>query len=46
VLKTWATHYNHARVHTSLGPGVPDLLRSKAVLGGLHHEYWLDKVAA
>jgi transposase InsO family protein len=61
----WAAHYNHARVHTSLGPGVPDsirpspptsghrhripaghLLRSKAVLGGLHHEYWLEKMAA
>jgi hypothetical protein len=58
------THYNHARVHTSLGPGVPDpirpsppmsghrhhlpaghVLRSKPVLGGLHHEYWLEKVA-
>jgi len=65
VLKNWVAHYNHARVHTSLGPGVPDpirttppmsghrhhlpaghVLRSKAVLGGLHHEYWLDKVAA
>ena len=22
------------------------VLRSKAVLGGLHHEYWLEKVAA
>ena len=65
VLTNWATHYNHARVHTSLGPGVPDpirqsppmsghrhrlpaghVLRSKAVLGGSHHEYWLEKVAA
>jgi len=65
VLTNWVAHYNHARVHTSLGPGVPDpilptppksdhrhhlpaghVLRSKAVLGGLHHEYWLEKVAA
>ena len=65
VLTLWADHYNHARVHTSLGPGIPDpirpsppisghrhylpagyVLRSKAVLGGLHHEYWLEKVAA
>jgi putative transposase len=65
VLTNWIAHYNHARVHTSLGPGVPDsirpsppmsgrrhhlpaghFLRSKAVLGGLHHEYWLEKVAA
>lgn len=65
LLTNWATHYNHARVHTSLGPGVPDpirpsppmsgnrhrlpaghILRSNAVLGGLHHEYWLEKMAA
>ena len=65
LLTHWSAHYNHARVHTSLGPGVPDLirpsppmsrhphrlpagyvLRSKAVLGGWHHEYWLEKVAA
>jgi putative transposase len=65
VLTNWVAHYNYARVHTSLGPGVPDpirptppmsghrhhlparhVLRSKAVLGGLHHEYWLEKVAA
>jgi len=65
ILTHWVTYYNHARVHTSLGPGVPDpirpsppisahphylpaghVIRSKAVLGGLHHEYWLEKVAA
>jgi transposase InsO family protein len=65
VLTNWVAHYNHARVHTSLGPGIPDpirpapptsghrhrlpaghVLRSKAVLDGLHHEYWLEKVAA
>jgi len=65
LLTHWVAYYNHARVHSSLGPGVPDairlsppmsghrhrlpaghLLRSKAVLGGLHHEYWLEKVAA
>ena len=58
VLTNRVAHYNHARVHTSLGPRVPDsirptppmsdhrhhlpaghVLRSKAVLGGLHHEY-------
>jgi len=27
VLTLWAAHYNHARVHTSLGPGVPDPIR-------------------
>jgi transposase InsO family protein len=65
VVTNWVAHYNHARVHTSLGPGVPDpirpspsmsghrhrppaghVLRSKVVLGGLHHESWLEKMAA
>jgi hypothetical protein len=65
LLTQWVAHYNHARVHTSLGQGIPNpiqpsppasghrhrlpaghVLRSKAVLGGLHHEYWLEKVAA
>jgi putative transposase len=65
LLTHWVAHYNHARVHTSLGPGIPNpiqpsppmsghrhrlpvghVLRSKAVLGGLHHEYWLEKLAA
>ncbi len=65
LLTHWVAHYNHARVHASLGPGIPSpvrpsppmsghrhrlpaghVLRSKAVLGGLHHEYWLEKVAA
>ena len=65
ILKTWVTHYNHDRIHMSLGPGIPAALRpppaasterhrlpnghrvrSRAVLGGLHHEYWLEKTAA
>lgn len=65
ILRTWVRHYNQARVHMSLGPGIPNSLRasppvsehrhrlpggyvvrSNAILGGLHHEYWLDKVAA
>jgi putative transposase len=65
ILKGWVSHYNHGRVHMSLGPGIPAPLhpsppqtehrhrlpqghrvRRKAVLGGLHHEYWLEKVAA
>ena len=64
-LKAWVTHYNHARIHMSLGPGIPAALRPppaetterhrlpdghtvgcRAVLGGLHHEYWLEKAAA
>jgi hypothetical protein len=58
-------HYNHGRVHMSLGPGIPapihpsplqtehrhqlpqgHRVRRKAVLGGPHHEYWLEEVAA
>jgi len=61
-LNRWILHYNHGRVHMSLGPGIPAPLkpsplhsehrhrlppghrvRRKAVLGGLHHEYWLEK---
>src|SRR6266849_4490822 len=64
-LNRWILHYNHGRVHMSLGPGIPAPLkpspphsehrhrlppghrvRRKAVLGGLHHEYWLEKIAA
>jgi hypothetical protein len=62
ILREWVTHYNTGRVHSRLGPGVPDpppgtvaptksksrhqlaanaLVRSKSILGGLHHEYWL-----
>jgi transposase InsO family protein len=65
ILNRWAHHYNHGRVHMSLGPGIPAPLypsppqtehrhrlpqghrvRGKAVLGGLHLEYWLEEVAA
>jgi putative transposase len=65
VLKTWIAHYNYARPHMSLGPGIPaafhppaeesahrhcvpagHTVRRTAVLGGLHHEYWLEKTAA
>jgi putative transposase len=60
-LKTWVAHYNRARPHSALGPGVPDppansivplstswhrledfrSVHTKAILGGLHHEYSL-----
>jgi transposase InsO family protein len=65
LLNRWVLHYNHGRVHMSLGPGIPAAatpsppysdhrhrlppghpVRRKAVLGGLHHEYWLEKAAA
>ena len=65
VLRSWAAHSNSARIHMSLGPGIPapltpappesphrhrfpvgDVVRSKAVLGGLHHEYRLENIAA
>ena len=62
ILREWVAHYNTVRVHSRLGPGVPDpprstvapaksgsrhrlaanaLVRSKSILNGLHHEYWL-----
>jgi transposase InsO family protein len=64
-LLEWVAHYNHARPHKSLGPGIPLPLnplpepspqrhqipddcrvRARPVLGGLHHEYSLEKQAA
>jgi transposase InsO family protein len=65
LLKEWVAHYNQARPHSSLGPGIPEpsnlmLLPTNGrhtlpkgsrvvanpILGGLHHEYRLEKVAA
>lgn len=65
LLSEWVKHYNRARPHSALGPGVPDggdrffdpkgrghalpegvRLRKKAVLGGLHHEYDLERLAS
>lgn len=65
MLREWVEHYNHARPHSALGPGVPDSpdrlfaprgdghgspdrvrIHKKAVLGGLHHEYRLEKLAS
>ena len=64
-LKSWTTHYNRGRPHSSLGPGIPDKSSPKAevqiarhsipkdcrvasvsILGGLHHEYRLEKIPA
>jgi len=61
----WQDHYNRARPHSRLGPGLPqpssgllaapiighDLPRdmrvvARSILGGLHHEYSLEKLAA
>jgi transposase InsO family protein len=64
--REWAVHYNQARPHKSLGPGIPDpppglpvrgqvqrhevpegfLIKKESVLGGLHHEYRLERIAA
>ena len=65
ILKSWTSHYNRGRPHSSLGPGIPKPSSPKAelqterhsvpenrrivvtsILGGLHHEYRLDEIAA
>ena len=54
MLREWVGHYNSGRPHNSLGPSrAPGHLRGKAsrvvarpVLGGLHHEYAWESVAA
>jgi putative transposase len=65
IFKTWTTHYNRGRPHSSLGPATPDTnipkaellmerhcipkdrrVASVSILGGLHHEYRLEKIAA
>jgi len=66
MVKDWQIHYNRARPHSSLGPGLPEAspglpvplqeqrhqiptgyqVRAKSILGGLHHEYRLEKIAA
>jgi putative transposase len=65
ILRAWIFHYNRARPHSSLGPGIPDPMAEKAelqsmrhripndhcvvvtpILGGLQHEYRLERIAA
>jgi transposase InsO family protein len=65
LIQTYVDHYNRARPHSSLGPGIPEpsggipvpqisghsipyrhRVVGSPVLGGLHHEYRLEKVAA
>ena len=65
ILNCWVHHYNHGRVHMSLGPDIPAPLHPsppyaehrhrlppghrvhrRPVLSGLHHEYWLERIAA
>jgi len=63
ILTRWITHYSRGRLHSSLGPGLPDPPPDRAVasnghqlpdgqgvvatpiLGGLHHEYYLEAAA-
>ena len=66
-LRSWITHYNKGRPHSSLGPEVPENfsggalsrpkihghklprdceIRAMNILGGLHHEYWLEQRVA
>jgi putative transposase len=55
ILTEFMIHYNRGRPHSSLGPGIPEPphklptgfhVKSTPVLGGLHHEYRLEKEAA
>jgi putative transposase len=65
LLWEWVRHYNQARPHSALGPGIPEggdqffdakgsghalpegvRVHKKAVLGGLHHEYRLERLAS
>jgi transposase InsO family protein len=65
LLCEWVCHYNQARPHSALGPGIPNggdrffegmgsghalpdgaRIDKKAVLGGLHHEYGLERLAS
>lgn len=64
LLQEWVAHYNQARPHASLGPGIPQpsnlavvpatghmlpkdsRVAARSVLGGLHHEYCLEQLAA
>src|ERR1022692_1986986 len=66
-LRSWITHYNKGRPHSSLGPEIPENfsegpvlrpeihghklphdceIRAADILGGLHHEYWLEQRVA
>ena len=66
-LRSWVTHYNKGRPHSSLGPEIPENfsegpvprpeihghklpqdceIRAADILGGLHHEYWLERRVA
>jgi len=66
-MRSWVTHYNRGRPHSSLDPGIPETamdkplrrstmqghrlpgdceIRAKDILGGLHHEYWLEQRVA
>jgi putative transposase len=65
LLREWVAHYNQARPHSALGPGMPEgsdwffspngrghvlpdgaRIQKKTILGGLHHEYNLKKLAS
>jgi putative transposase len=66
LMREWVSHYNQARPHSSLDPGIPEGLKlvhtpqnpvrhvlpqnlrvfGGPILGGLHHEYRFEKVAA
>ena len=64
-VRMWQVHYNGARPHSRLGPGLPQpppglpvapivghalprdvRVVARPILGGMHHEYGLEKRAA
>jgi putative transposase len=66
IVREWMSHYNAARPHMALGPGIPQpppplparrqayrhwlpghlRVAARPILGGLHHEYWLEAKVA
>jgi len=65
VVRIWQDHYNEARPHSQLGPGLPQpppslpaatiighalprdqRIVARPILGGLHHEYGLERLVA
>jgi hypothetical protein len=44
-MRSWVTHYNTIKKQGHRLPGDCEI-RAKDILGGLHHEYWLEQHVA